>query len=838
MAELSPMMKQYFETKKKYPDTILMFRLGDFYEMFFDDAVTASRELELVLTGRACGQEERAPMCGVPFHSADSYMARLVAKGYKVAICEQMEDPALAKGLVKREVVRVLTPGTVIENSMLNEGRNNFLASVYFTGESAGVCFIDVSTGSVNLTELAAPALPDKIINEIGRFMPSEIVFNSASSSLTKVFSFISNKTEALAQELGDDYFDPQSSAEIILRHFKKDISSISFYSELNFMRLDVAALRNLEIVETLRNREKRGSLLWVLDKTRTPMGKRMIRAWLERPLLSMARITKRHNAVAELVSQPMARQELSESMSGIHDLERLITRISFGTAGAKDLRALALAASCLPELKEKVSALSSSLMQECAENMDTLSDIYELIDAAIVEEPPFSVREGGMIKDGFHPELDSLRDIVLNGKDYIAAIQQQEQEKTGIAKLKIGYNRVFGYYIEVPNAYKELVPDEYIRKQTLANCERFITQELKDLEAKVLGAQDRIVKLEYEIFDDIRKRTGAELARVQRTAAAVAQLDVLCSFAQAALENNYVCPQMSAEPVIKINEGRHPVVEKMLNGEPFVPNDTILDCADDRCAIITGPNMAGKSTYMRQVALVCVMAQAGSFVPAASAELGIVDSVFTRIGASDDLSAGQSTFMVEMSEVASILNNATSRSLIIFDEIGRGTSTFDGMSIARAVLEYAADKKRIGAKTLFATHYHELTELEGQIDGVKNYNIAVKKRGDDITFLRRIVRGGADGSYGIEVAKLAGVPKPVVERAKKVLKELEESGLVLVRDREPSTAIEPDAGQISFGQNSSNEIVEKLKVLDVNTLTPIEAMGVLYELTKSAKEI
>ena len=831
-------MKQYFETKKKYPDTILMFRLGDFYEMFFDDAVTASRELELVLTGRACGQEERAPMCGVPFHSADSYMARLVAKGYKVAICEQMEDPALAKGLVKREVVRVLTPGTVIENSMLNEGRNNFLASVYFTGESAGVCFIDVSTGSVNLTELAAPALPDKIINEIGRFMPSEIVFNSASSSLTKVFSFISNKTEALAQELGDDYFDPQSSAEIILRHFKKDISSISFYSELNFMRLDVAALRNLEIVETLRNREKRGSLLWVLDKTRTPMGKRMIRAWLERPLLSMARITKRHNAVAELVSQPMARQELSESMSGIHDLERLITRISFGTAGAKDLRALALAASCLPELKEKVSALSSSLMQECAENMDTLSDIYELIDAAIVEEPPFSVREGGMIKDGFHPELDSLRDIVLNGKDYIAAIQQQEQEKTGIAKLKIGYNRVFGYYIEVPNAYKELVPDEYIRKQTLANCERFITQELKDLEAKVLGAQDRIVKLEYEIFDDIRKRTGAELARVQRTAAAVAQLDVLCSFAQAALENNYVCPQMSAEPVIKINEGRHPVVEKMLNGEPFVPNDTILDCADDRCAIITGPNMAGKSTYMRQVALVCVMAQAGSFVPAASAELGIVDSVFTRIGASDDLSAGQSTFMVEMSEVASILNNATSRSLIIFDEIGRGTSTFDGMSIARAVLEYAADKKRIGAKTLFATHYHELTELEGQIDGVKNYNIAVKKRGDDITFLRRIVRGGADGSYGIEVAKLAGVPKPVVERAKKVLKELEESGLVLVRDREPSTAIEPDAGQISFGQNSSNEIVEKLKVLDVNTLTPIEAMGVLYELTKSAKEI
>ncbi len=873
MAELTPMMKQYFETKKKYPDTILMFRLGDFYEMFFDDAVVASRELELVLTGRSCGQEERAPMCGVPFHSADSYMARLVAKGYKVAVCEQMEDPALAKGIVKREVTRVLTPGTVIETSMLNEGKNNFLAGVFYAGDTAGVCFVDVSTGAVNLTELSSSSVTDKIINEIGRFMPSEVVFNSAAASLTKVFSFVANKTDALAEELGDDYFDFDECSKIICEHFKKDslselelsqgsaavpalgatlryltevqkndlenIAEISFYSDVNFMKLDVAALRNLEIVETLRSREKKGSLLWVLDKTKTPMGKRMIRSWLERPLVSVARITKRHNAVNELISQPVLRSGLAESLSGIHDLERLMTRISFGTASAKELRALSSAASKLPEIKDNTSTLKSALMCEVSNGIDDLDDIRTVIDAAIVDEPPFSVREGGMIRDGFHPELDSLRDIVHNGKDYIASIQEKEQERTGIKKLKIGYNRVFGYYIEVSNSYKELVPDEYIRKQTLANCERYITQELKDLEAKVLGAQDRIVKLEYEIFDDVRKKAAAELSRVQRTASAVATLDVICSFAQVAAENNYVCPQMSTEPVIRITEGRHPVVEKVLGGEPFVPNDTELDCEKNRCAIITGPNMAGKSTYMRQVALIAIMAQAGSFVPASGAEIGIVDSVFTRIGASDDLSAGQSTFMVEMSEVATILNNATSKSLIIFDEIGRGTSTFDGMSIARAVLEYAADKKKIGAKTLFATHYHELTELEGQIDGVKNYNIAVKKRGDDITFLRRIVRGSADGSYGIEVAKLAGVPKGVVERAKKVLREIEDSGIVVIKSKESDSYEDIQAdSQVSFGDNSSAEIIEKLKVLDVNTLTPIEAMSVLYELTKEAKGI
>ena len=862
MTELSPMMKQYFETKKKYPDTILMFRLGDFYEMFFDDAVTVSRELELVLTGRACGQEERAPMCGVPFHSADSYMARLVAKGYKVAICEQMEDPALAKGLVKREVVRVLTPGTVIENSMLNEGRNNFLASVYFAGESAGVCFVDVSTGSVNLTELASPAVPDKIINEIGRFMPSEIVFNSASSSLTKVFSFISNKTEALAQELGDSYFDPRQSAETILAHFKKDslselelhegsaavpalgaalkyltevqrndlenISSISFYSELNFMRLDVSALRNLEIVETLRNREKRGSLLWVLDKTRTPMGKRMIRAWLERPLIGMARITKRHNAVAELVSQPMVRQELGESMSGIHDLERLITRISFGTAGAKDLRALALAASCLPELKEKVSVLSSSLMRECAENIDALSDIYELIDAAIVEEPPFSVREGGMIKDGFHPELDSLRDIVLNGKDYIAAIQQQEQEKTGIAKLKIGYNRVFGYYIEVPNSYKELVPDEYIRKQTLANCERFITDELKVAENTILGASDKIATLEQEIFAEIRDFAATQLRLVQETATAVAQIDVLCSFATAAVNNNYTKPEIAIDGIIDIKNGRHPVVELMQKDEVFVPNDTYLDLTSNRMAVITGPNMSGKSTYMRQVALITLMAQIGCFVPADYAKISVVDQIFTRIGASDDLTAGQSTFMVEMSEVADIVKHATKNSLVILDEVGRGTSTFDGISIARAVSEYISTNRSMGCKTLFATHYHELISLEKELDGVRNFSVAVKRQGDSIKFLRKIVPGGVDESYGIEVAKLAGLPNKIINRAKELLEQLEAENK---KARLAAQQIESD--QISFDKISDSIVTDRLRKTNIDEMNDSELREFVKDLLR-----
>ena len=866
MAELTPMMKQYFQIKENYPDTILMFRLGDFYEMFFEDAKTVSAELELVLTGRDCGQEERAPMCGVPFHSADSYIARLVAKGYKVAICEQLEDPALAKGIVKRDVTRVLTPGTVIESTMLDEGRNNFLACIFASKNSIGLCFADISTGGVHLTQFERKNSERKVINELGRFSPSEIIINSEALKLIQVTDFIKSKLRSSCDLLDDECFDLSKASATVLKHFNvaslsalsldgadgavsalgasmdylrsvqktelENIKDIDFYGFGSFMRLDVSTLRNLEITETMRNREKRGSLLWALDKTKTSMGKRMIRSWLEQPLLNIAKITKRHNAVSELVEKPFLRSDIIESLTGCQDMERLITRIAYSTANARELRALSSTLERLPSIKAYLSDCKSSLLGEICGEILPLKDLAETINNAIVEEPPFSVREGGMIKDGFNSELDDLRDIVNNGKGYIADIQIREQERTGIKKLKIGYNRVFGYYIEVSNSYKELVPEDYIRKQTLTNCERFITQELKELESKVLGAQERIVRLEYEIFDSVRKKAAEHLYEIQKTASAVAAVDVLCSYARVASENNYCCPSMNAGDRVAITDGRHPVVEKMIDF-PFVPNDTVLDCGDNRCAIITGPNMAGKSTYMRQVALICLMAQAGSFVPALSAELCVVDGVFTRIGASDDLASGSSTFMVEMNEVADILKNATSQSLIIFDEIGRGTSTFDGMSIARAVLEYSADKRKLGAKTLFATHYHELTELENSVQGVKNYNIAVKKRGDDITFLRRIISGCADGSYGIEVAKLAGVPNSVVERAKVVLKELEGEGLKAPVHRAETS--EPEM-QISFGSSNADDIVEKLKNIDVNTLTPIEAMSTLYELTKQAK--
>lgn len=864
MAELTPMMKQYFEIKKNYPDTILMFRLGDFYEMFFDDAKLVSAELELVLTGRDCGQEERAPMCGVPFHSADSYIARLVAKGYKVAICEQLEDPATAKGLVKRDVTRVLTPGTVIESTMLDESKNNFLACIYDSKTKIGLCFADISTGSVHVTSFESKNAQRRIINELGRFMPSEIIICSDVLKLTQVTDFIKTRLNSSCDLLDDDCFDLSKASATLMRHFGvkslselsldnepaavsalgavmdylksvqktelENIKSIDFYGESSFMRLDVSAMRNLEITETMRNREKRGSLLWVLDKTKTSMGKRMLRSWLEQPLIGIAGITKRHNAVSELYENPVLRDDLISSLTGCQDMERLITRIAYATANARELKALSATLGRMPTIKQYLADCRSALLNELCSGITPLEETVAMIENAIEDEPPFSVREGGMIKDGFNEELDSLRDIVNNGKGYIADIQLREQEKTGIKKLKIGYNRVFGYYIEVSNSYKELVPEDYIRKQTLANCERYITQELKELESKVLGAQERIVRLEYEIFDTVRKKTAEHLYEIQKTASSVAAIDVLASFARVAAENNYCCPVMNAGTMIDVTDGRHPVVEKMLDS-PFVPNDTRLDCADNRCAIITGPNMAGKSTYMRQVALISLMAQAGSFVPATSAELCVVDGIYTRIGASDDLSSGSSTFMVEMNEVADILKNATSKSLIIFDEIGRGTSTFDGMSIARAVLEFAADKRRLGAKTLFATHYHELTELEESVDGVRNYNIAVKKRGDDITFLRRIVPGCADGSYGIEVAKLAGVPNSVVERAKVVLNELETQGV----QRVVTVSRNEEESQISFGSSTANEIVEKLKKLDVNTLTPIEAMTVLYELAKQA---
>ena len=871
MAELSPMMRQYLEIKKNYEDTILMFRLGDFYEMFFEDAKTVSRELELVLTGRDCGLEERAPMCGVPFHSVDSYLARLIAKGYKVAICEQMEDPSTAKGIVRRDVVRIVTPGTVIESNMLDETQNNFLCSIFFRDGAAGVCFADVSTGAMHLTDIDGKMCENKIINELARFMPSEIIFNREASSLKAVKAFINDKCSALVETFEEDYcllneasaaicsqfgcnipddvahgISAQSimSAGICLKYLREvqrtelsNIRSLDYYSESGFMKLDLAARRSLELTRTMRSNDKRGSLLWTLDKTCTAMGKREIREWLDRPLTNPAKIIGRHNAVDELTQDAMLCGNIAASLSGINDIERLITRISYGTANAKELRALSAAIDRLPDVKANISQCRSALLTEIRTSIDTLDDISTLINTAIVDEPPFTVREGGMVRDGFNAELDELRAIVNDGKGFLANIQQREQDRTGIKKLKIGYNRVFGYYIEVSNSFKELVPEDYIRKQTLANCERYITQELKELEAKVLGAQGRIVQLEYEIFSQVRNKTAAELGRIQRTANAVARLDVLRSFAASALENGYVRPEITDSSTLKITDGRHPVVEKMLGGMPFVPNDTELDCEGNRCAIITGPNMAGKSTYMRQIAIIVIMAQAGSFVPARSAVIPIVDSVFTRVGASDDLSGGQSTFMVEMSEVASILKNATSKSLIIFDEIGRGTSTYDGMSIARAVLEYAADKKKLGAKTLFATHYHELTELENTVDGVKNYNISVKKRGDDITFLRRIVRGCADGSYGIDVAKLAGVPDSVVKRARQVLSQLESDEPRSASAPNYFSSVDDNDMQLSFASNAGSEIVDELKTLDINTLTPIEAMSVLYKFVQKAKE-
>ena len=872
MAEMTPMMRQYLETKKDYPDTILMYRLGDFYEMFFEDAKVVSRELELVLTGRDCGQEERAPMCGVPFHSVDSYIARLVAKGYKVAICEQMEDPSQAKGIVRREVVRVLTPGTVIESNMLDEGKNNYLASIILNGKKAGICFADVSTGAVSLTQLEDKDVDSKIINELGKFMPSEILYNPQLISSSKVKDFIKNRLGCMADGIDESALDYTQNLATVLSHFKKEsaedmgisgeeciialgtalnylhqvqktgvdnIRSVDFYSDAQFMKIDISSRRNLELTETMRNREKRGTLLWVLDKTKTAMGKRLIRSWLEQPLISPAKITRRHNAVGELCESPVELDTIITSLSSINDMERLMARIVYETANAKELRSLAATVRMLPEIKNVLSSFGSALLGDIQNDIDLLEDVLSLIENSICEDPPFTVREGGMIKDGFNAELDSLRDIVVNGKGYIAKVQTDEQERTGIKKLKIGYNRVFGYYIEVPNSFKELVPEEYIRKQTLANCERYITSELKDLESKVLGAQERIVKLEYEIFTVIRKKVADEFFRIQKTASALASLDVLCSFATVSVKNNYVCPIITEKPIISIKDGRHPVVEKMLRDSPFVPNDTVLDCDNNRCAIITGPNMAGKSTYMRQVALIVLMAQCGCFVPAGSAEIGIVDSIFTRVGASDDLASGQSTFMVEMSEVANILKNATSKSLLIFDEIGRGTSTFDGMSIARAVLEHTADKKRLGAKTLFATHYHELTELETKLDGVRNYNIAVKNRGDDITFLRRIIPGGADGSYGIEVAKLAGVPNNVVTRARAILKELEATGVTVHMSDTPSApAQEEDMLQMSFSNEVGTELIEEIKKIDVNTLTPIEAMQKLYDIVKKSKEI
>lgn len=875
MAEMSPMMKQYLDIKAQNPDALLFFRLGDFYELFFDDAKLVSKELDLTLTGKICGMEERAPMCGVPFHAYESYAARLVEKGYKVAICEQLEDPAKAKGLVKRGIIRIITAGTIIENSMLDESRNNYIASICLNDGVIGLCTADISTGELNVTQLSGANSSQKLCSELGRFEPHEILINSNALSLDGLDKFIKNRLNASVELLEDCKFEYNNALNIINVQFAPDeisssqilnypstvmalgalinyiyytqtigvsedgtdssakiecIEHINYYVGDIYMNIDVSTRRNLELTETMRTKEKKGSLLWVLDKTKTPMGKRMIRSILERPLVNPVKIQSRQNAVDELCGDSILRDDIIQALKCISDIERLITRIVYGSANAREIRALAFAADALPSVKDSVKKMKSGELKDIYKSIDTLKDIHDLIESAIVEEPPLTVREGGMIKAGYCKDLDALQGDMSGGKDFIASIEEKERSRTGIQRLKVGYNRVFGYYIEVSNASKDLVPKEYIRKQTLTNCERYITEELKDMEGRVLGARDRIVKLEYELFEDIRKKVAACQDRVQRTAEAIARLDVWCSFAEVAVHNNYTRPLVNTSGKIALKDSRHPVIEA-ISGEQFVPNDVYLDNGENRVAIITGPNMAGKSTYMRQVAIIVLMAQCGSFVPAGSAEIGVVDSIFTRVGASDDLASGQSTFMVEMNEVAYILKNATADSLLILDEIGRGTSTFDGMSIARAVLEFVADKKKLGAKALFATHYHELTELENLLKGVKNYSVAVKKHGEDITFLRRIISGGADQSYGLEVAKLAGIPDNVVKRARQILKQLE-SG----QPEQKKKLSHEEQTAISFTPPGETEAIARLKNLNINNLTPMQAMQMLCDLAELVK--
>ena len=861
MAELTPMMQQYLQIKEQNQDAILFFRLGDFYEMFGADAKMASRELDLTLTSRDKSKdkpiEERMPMCGVPYHAADSYIARLIAKGYKVAICEQTEDPAQAKGLVKRDIIRVVTPGTVIDSACLDEGRSNFCAGIYLDNDYAAVCVCDITTGKAHATAFSGGERVKQLINELGRFSPAEAVVNETAFFDETLHSFLQDKLNCHLEKLPSGRFQTEASERLIRRQFGDDalhrlprdnpavflalgallsylhetqktdlshVDDLEYYRRGQFMELDLTARRNLELTETLRSKEKKGSLLWVLDKTKTAMGGRMIRSWLERPLLSVTEIDRRNAAVAALAENTMAREELILALQGISDMERLVGRIVYGTAGGRDLVSLRTAMERLPQVKAQLSCFDKGRLCQLNEELDDLNDLAALIGQTLVDEPPFSVREGEMIREGFDPEVDRLRSILHGGKDVIVRMEAAEKERTGIRTLKIGYNKVFGYYIEVSNSFKDQVPESYIRKQTLVNGERYITQELKDLEHDILSANDRITALEYQLFTDLRLHIAAQAARVQQAAALVAELDALCSLAAVAVKNNYCCPVVDESGVIEIHDGRHPVVEQMRRDSMFVPNDTYMGARDDRVAIITGPNMAGKSTYMRQVALIVLMAQIGSFVPARAARIGVVDRIFTRIGASDDLSAGQSTFMVEMTEVSDILKSATVDSLLILDEIGRGTSTFDGMSIARAVLEYCADPKKLGAKTLFATHYHELTALEGELPGVRNYNIAVRTRGEDIIFLRKIISGGADRSYGIEVAKLAGLPRQVLTRARHILQELEDEA------GKPHAA-PAETDQVSLEALSESAVIDQLRRAQVDTLSPLEALNLLYEL-------
>ena len=862
---LSPLMVQYLEVKEKNKDTLIFFRVGDFYEMFFDDAKLVSKELELTLTGKECGLEERAPMCGVPYHSVEGYIAKLVERGYKVAICEQTEEPSQAKGLVRREIIRVVTPGTVMESSMLDESSNNFICTVFTQKDKTGLSFCDISTGELYATLVEGDGQENRIKDELLKFSPREILIGGDAVKFRTLAAFIKDKLSASVSMLDDEEFSFAEAEKVLLKQFYKSsleelqladsqqtvsalgalmaylsrtqmnglerIDHIEIYKENQYLHIDYNTRRNLELTEPLNSKNKSASLLAVLDKTKTSMGGRMIKSCIEKPLVSMAQIIKRQNGVTELYENVMMRMDLREALVGITDIQRIITRVVYGSANARELRSMCNALKRLPMVKATIKDGQSGIIKSMYNDLDSLEDICRLIDEAIVEEPPLAVKEGGMIKEGYHKELDEIRYDMNHSSSILANIEARERTATGIPKLKIGYNRVFGYYIEVSNSYKNMVPESYIRKQTLTNGERFITQELKELEQRILGAKDRSFGLEYEIFDDIRKTVAKSLARINKTANAVATLDVIASLAQAAFENNYCCPTLTADGVIKLTESRHPVVESISREIRFVPNDVFLDTDENRVAIVTGPNMAGKSTYMRQVALIVLMAQMGSYVPAKSAEISIVDSIFTRIGASDDLATGQSTFMVEMNEVAYILKNATKNSLLILDEIGRGTSTFDGMSIAKAVLEYVADKKTLGAKTLFATHYHELTVLEDTVKGVKNYNIAAIKRGDDITFLRRIIRGAADESYGVEVAKLAGLPDSVIDRAKKILVELENGQPKQKR----KVKKQEETPQLTF-MPEETAVEKRLRSIDINTVTPMEAMNILFELVKLAK--
>ncbi|MCB6308576.1 DNA mismatch repair protein MutS [Mediterraneibacter glycyrrhizinilyticus] len=876
------MMQKYLETKEQYKDCILFYRLGDFYEMFFDDAITVSRELEITLTGKSCGQEERAPMCGVPYHAVDGYLTRLVAKGYKVAICDQVEDPKQAKGLVKREVTRIVTPGTILDAQAIDETKNNYIMCIVYIADRYGVSVADITTGDYFVTEL-----PDggKLKDEIYRFMPSEIICNEAFYMSGLDLKDLKERFHMAVYSLESWYFDDTACREKLMEHFKvsslaglglsdydcgvlsagallqylletqkNDLSHmtrITPYTTGKYMMLDSSTRRNLELCETLREKQKRGSLLWVLDKTKTAMGARMLRKFIEQPLIEKQEILRRLDAVEELKQSAISREEIREYLSPVYDLERLITRITYGTANPRDLTAFAGSLSMLPPIRYLLEEMESSLLKDIYAELDPLEDLCTLVQNAIADEPPLAMKEGGIIRDGYNEEVDTLRRAKSEGKDWLAKLEQDEREKTGIKTLRIKYNKVFGYYLEVTNSYKELVPDYYTRKQTLANAERYITPELKELEDTILGAEDKLYALEYELYCTIRDTIAAEVKRIQTTAKAIASLDVFSSLALVAERNNYVRPKINESGKIDIRDGRHPVVEQMIPNGTFICNDTLLDDKKQRVSIITGPNMAGKSTYMRQAALIVLMAQIGSFVPASGADIGLVDRIFTRVGASDDLASGQSTFMVEMTEVANILRNATSKSLLILDEIGRGTSTFDGLSIAWAVVEYISDSKLLGAKTLFATHYHELTELEGKIDNVNNYCIAVKEKGDDIVFLRKIVKGGADKSYGIQVAKLAGVPDLVIDRAKEIVEELVNEDITIrvseiavggkdsgaKKKAKPKKYDEMDLAQFSlFDTVKDDDVLEELKNIDVGNLTPVDALNTIYRLQNKLK--